>query len=113
MRTFQPPFNYRLHMTPVPRWEQLADEEIDLDYHFRHSAVPSPGGERALGVLVSRLHSQQLDRRYPLWEVHVIEGVAEGTAIALADPSRRGAASSAPAATGPAIPAAAPAGGRR
>jgi WS/DGAT/MGAT family acyltransferase len=78
VRTFQPPFNYRLHMTPVPRWEQLADEQIDLDYHFRHSAVPSPGGERALGVLVSRLHSQQLDRRYPLWECHVIEGVAEG-----------------------------------
>jgi hypothetical protein len=43
----------------------------------------------------------------------VVEGVAEGTAIALADPSRRGAASSAPAATGPAMPAAAPAGGRR
>lgn len=78
VRTFQPPFNYRLHMTPVPRWEQLADDQIDVDYHFRHSAVPSPGGERALGVLVSRLHSQPLDRRYPLWEVHVIEGVAEG-----------------------------------
>jgi diacylglycerol O-acyltransferase len=78
VRTFQPPFNYRLHMTPVPHWEQLEDEDIDVDYHFRHSAVPSPGGERALGVLVSRLHSQQLDRRYPLWEVHVIEGVAEG-----------------------------------
>ena len=78
IKTFQPPFNYRLHMTPMPRWEELADEEIDLDYHFRHSAVPSPGGERALGVLVSRLHSQQLDRRYPLWECHVIEGVAEG-----------------------------------
>ena len=78
VRTFQPPFNYRLHMTPVPRWEQLADEQIDLDYHFRHSAVPSPGGERELGVLVSRLHSQQLDRRYPLWECHVIEGVDDG-----------------------------------
>ncbi len=78
VRTFQPPFNYRLHTLPVPHWEELADEEIDLDYHFRHSAVPSPGGERALGVLVSRLHSQQLDRRYPLWECHVIEGVAEG-----------------------------------
>ena len=78
VKTFQPPFNYRLHMAPVPRWEQLADEEIDLDYHFRHSAVPSPGGERELGVLVSRLHSQQLDRRYPLWECHVIEGVDEG-----------------------------------
>jgi hypothetical protein len=43
----------------------------------------------------------------------VIEGVAEGAVIALADPSRRGPASSKPAATGPAVPAAAPAGGRR
>ena len=43
----------------------------------------------------------------------VVDGVAEGTVVALADPSRRGAASSAPSATGPAMPAAAPAGGRR
>jgi WS/DGAT/MGAT family acyltransferase len=77
-RTFQPPFNYRLKGLGLPRWETLADEEIDLDYHLRHSAVPSPGGERELGVLVSRLHSQRLDRRYPLWECHVIEGVADG-----------------------------------
>jgi hypothetical protein len=42
----------------------------------------------------------------------VLEGVAEGTQIALADPSRRGAASSKPAAKGPAMPAAGPAGGR-
>jgi WS/DGAT/MGAT family acyltransferase len=77
-RTFQPPFNYRLKGLGLPRWETLADQDIDLDYHLRHSAVPSPGGERELGVLVSRLHSQRLDRRYPLWECHVIEGVAEG-----------------------------------
>jgi HlyD family secretion protein len=43
----------------------------------------------------------------------VVEGVAEGAAIALADPSRRAGAASTPAATGPAMPAAAPAGGRR
>jgi hypothetical protein len=43
----------------------------------------------------------------------VVEGVAEGVAIALADPSRRAGAASTPAASGPAMPAAAPAGGRR
>ena len=58
-------------------WEELAADDIDLDYHLRHSAVPSPGLERELGVLVSRLHSRGLDRRYPLWECHVIEGVEE------------------------------------
>jgi diacylglycerol O-acyltransferase / wax synthase len=74
--SFQPPFNYRQRGTLLPRWEVLPDEAIDLDYHVRHSAVPSPGGERELGVLVSRLHSTPLDHRYPLWECHVIEGVA-------------------------------------
>ena len=77
-RTFQPPFNYRLKsLLGLPRWDQLADEDIDLDYHLRHSAVPSPGGERELGVLVSRLHSSRLDRTYPLWECHVIEGLEQ------------------------------------
>lgn len=76
--TFEEPFNYRLRGTVLPRWEVLPDDAIDLDYHLRHSAVPSPGGERELGVLVSRLHSMSMDRRYPLWECHVIEGVAPG-----------------------------------
>ena len=31
--------------------------DVDLDYHVRHSALPHPGGQRELGVLVSRLHS--------------------------------------------------------
>jgi diacylglycerol O-acyltransferase / wax synthase len=78
VRTYRPPFNYVLQRPGVPRWRELADDEIDLDYHLRHSAVPPPGGERELGVLVSRLHTQQLDRRYPLWECHVIEGVEAG-----------------------------------
>ncbi|MCW2849804.1 MAG: wax ester/triacylglycerol synthase family O-acyltransferase [Marmoricola sp.] len=78
VRTFAPPFNYLLAGPGLPRWKEIADERIDVDYHLRHSAVPSPGGERALGVLVSRLHSQRLDRRYPLWECHVIEGVEVG-----------------------------------
>lgn len=75
IREYQPPFSYLLKMTPVPSWKELADDEIDLDYHFRHSALPSPGSQRELGVLVSRLHSQKMDRRYPLWECHVIEGL--------------------------------------
>lgn len=74
-REFQSPFNYVVHGSAVPRWETLADDAIDIDYHFRHSALPAPGGERELGILVSRLHSARMDRRYPLWECHVIEGL--------------------------------------
>lgn len=59
---------------PVHRW--VEDSEFDIDYHVRHSALPSPGGERELGVLVSRLHSNQLDFRRPPWEMHVIEGLS-------------------------------------
>ena len=76
VRTYEPPFNYVLtglaRGVGLPRWRELPDDAIDLDYHLRHSAVPSPGGQRELGVLVSRLHTSRLDRRYPLWECHVI-----------------------------------------
>lgn len=77
--TYAPPFNYRLRSLRrkriAPAWDVLADDEIDLDYHFRHSALPKPGGERELGVLVSRLHSTPLDPERPLWEMHLIEGL--------------------------------------
>ncbi|MDV2080106.1 WS/DGAT/MGAT family O-acyltransferase [Marinobacter xestospongiae] len=57
----------------APAWS--VDEEIDLDYHVRHSALPKPGSERELGILVSRLHSNHLDFHRPLWECHIIEGL--------------------------------------
>jgi len=57
----------------APTWKK--DKDIDLDYHVRHSALPRPGGERELGILVSRLHSNPLDFSRPLWECHVIEGL--------------------------------------
>ncbi len=54
-------------------WEK--DKNIDIDYHVRHSALPSPGRYRELFALVSRLHSTLLDRNRPLWEIHLIEGL--------------------------------------
>lgn len=75
---FAPPFNYVLSSpklrTLVPKWKVA--ETVDLEYHFRHSALPAPGGERELGTLISRLHSNPLDFHRPLWEVHIIEGLA-------------------------------------
>lgn len=51
---------------------------LDLDYHVRYSALPRPGSERELGVLVSRLHSRPLDFTRPIWEFHIIEGWQTG-----------------------------------
>jgi diacylglycerol O-acyltransferase / wax synthase len=78
-RTFAPPFNHRLRnpglKAVAPAFIELADDQIDLDFHFRHSALPQPGGERELEALVSRLHSSALDMSKPLWEAHLIEGL--------------------------------------
>lgn len=72
-----PPFDSRLADSTLsavmPAWVRA---EPDPEYHVRHSAVPSPGGERELGRLVARLHSNQLDFERPLWEAHLIEGLA-------------------------------------
>jgi WS/DGAT/MGAT family acyltransferase len=83
-RQLAAPWNLRLSRSALahvaPSWE--TDHDVDLDYHVRHLALPQPGGERELGVLVSRLHSHRLDRRRPLWECHLIEGL-EGNRFAL------------------------------
>src|SRR4029078_3230423 len=54
------------------------DDDIDLDYHLRRSALPSPGRVRELLELTSRLHGSLLDRHRPLWEAHLVEGLADG-----------------------------------
>jgi diacylglycerol O-acyltransferase / wax synthase len=77
-RTIPAPWNLKLVGGPlvgprVPLMRELRD--VDLDYHVRHSALPHPGGQRELGILVSRLHSNQLDLHRPLWEAHLIEGL--------------------------------------
>jgi diacylglycerol O-acyltransferase / wax synthase len=84
-QTIPSPWNLRLVEGPIigPRLPLMRSErDVDLDYHVRHSALPHPGGQRELGILVSRLHSNPLDLHRPLWEVHVIEGL-EGNRFAL------------------------------
>ena len=84
-RTVPPPWNLRLVEGPLvgPRLPLMREvHDVDLDYHVRLSALPHPGGQRELGILVSRLHSHQLDLHHPLWEVHLIEGL-EGNRFAM------------------------------
>ena len=54
------------------------EPSVDLEYHVRRSALPSPGDERELGILVSRLHGYHVDFHRPPWEVHLIEGLEGG-----------------------------------
>jgi diacylglycerol O-acyltransferase len=60
------------------QWIWTEDNEFDIEHHVRHSALPEPGRVRELLELVSRLHGQMLARERPLWEAHIIEGLADG-----------------------------------
>lgn len=84
--------SFREHDTPSPAFRKRpaepvgtlgntwwrTDATVDLDYHVRHSAVPQPGRIRELLQLTSRWHGSLLDRHRPLWEAHVVEGLADG-----------------------------------
>jgi diacylglycerol O-acyltransferase len=72
-----PPFNRRLvQRRGVHYWAE--DDEFDLDHHFAHTSLPHPGRVRELLAMVSRLHYGHLDREYPLWRMHLIEGLEDG-----------------------------------
>ncbi|WP_433681574.1 WS/DGAT/MGAT family O-acyltransferase [Nocardia sp. CA-119907] len=62
--------------TPQLAWTQA--EDVELAYHLRRSALPSPGRFDQLLELASELHSALLDRHRPLWEIHLVEGLSDG-----------------------------------
>ena len=59
-----------------PVW--IEDDDVDLDYHVRPLTLRRPGAMAQLEALVARLHSSLLDRSRPLWEVYLIDGLADG-----------------------------------
>ncbi|MCZ4499579.1 MAG: diacylglycerol O-acyltransferase [Marmoricola sp.] len=65
-------------LSTLGQWAWTDDTEFDIEHHVRHSALPEPGRIRELLELVSRLHGQMLARERPLWEAHIIEGLADG-----------------------------------
>ena len=79
----------RLHL--VPRYRQklatppletgrplwVDDNNFNLEYHVRHTALPEPGSEEQLLRLAARIFSQRLDRAKPLWETWMIEGLED------------------------------------
>ena len=65
----------------TPHWEDTP--HFDIDQHLHHIALPAPGGRAALQALVADLASTPLDHRQPLWQVHVVDGVAGGSALVM------------------------------
>lgn len=65
-------------VSSLGQWSWADDQNLDLEYHVRLSALPRPGRVRELLELTSRLHGTLLDRHRPLWEFHLIEGLSEG-----------------------------------
>ena len=77
---FVPRYRQRIRTVPGrlanPVW--VDDDDFDLTFHVRRSALPRPGSMDQLRDLVARIMSRQLDRNRPLWEVYLIEGVEGG-----------------------------------
>ena len=73
-------FTQKLFEVPLgldyPYW--IPDPDFDLDYHVRHIAVPGDRDHKAFADLVARIHERPLDRRRPLWECYVVDGLADG-----------------------------------
>lgn len=73
-----PPFREKLADSPLnldhPVW--VDDEDFNVDRHLHRIAVPAPGGRAELSQICGHIAQTPLDRRRPLWEMWVIEGVA-------------------------------------
>jgi diacylglycerol O-acyltransferase len=75
-----PRYRQRLAYVPFnqgrPVW--VDDPHFNPAFHVRHTALPSPGSEEQLRLLSGRVFSQALDRARPLWELWLVEGLADG-----------------------------------
>ena len=59
-----------------PNWED--DPHFDIRRHIFPVTVEAPGGETELQALAGRLFTQVMDRRKPLWEIFVVDGLKGG-----------------------------------
>ena len=75
-----PRYRQRVREVPLqlgrPMW--VDDPHFQILYHVRHTAVPSPGNDEQLRNLAGRVLGQRLDMAKPLWELWLVEGLADG-----------------------------------
>ena len=75
-----PRFTYKVKETPLgldrPVW--VDDPTFDVERHLIRAACPRPGDVASLCEMAGRIFGQQLDRRMPLWQIWVVEGLADG-----------------------------------
>jgi len=80
-----PPLRWKLAPTPLevhhPIW--IEDPDFNIDYHLRRVACPTPGDDRALCDLISRVYAWPLDRNRPLWVGWIVEGLQGGRVAAV------------------------------
>lgn len=72
---------YRQKIAWVPGERQAVwvdDQHFNLQYHMRHTSLPRPGSPPQLKRLAARIMERPLDRARPLWEIWVVEGLADG-----------------------------------
>jgi len=71
-----PRYRQKLHFIPLENHAVWVDDRhFSLDYHVRHTSLPKPGNEEQLKKLSARIMAQPLDRKRPLWETWVVEGL--------------------------------------
>ena len=54
------------------------DDRFDIACHVRHASLPHPGSAEQLTQRCAEILERPLDRRRPLWETWVVEGLAGG-----------------------------------
>jgi len=59
-----------------PQWKD--DPSFDVSRHVTRAALPAPGARAELARWSSGFFSQRLDRRRPLWEMAIVEGLEDG-----------------------------------
>lgn len=81
-----PRYRMRLDEAPLgiahPVW--VDEPEFDAERHVRRAALPPPGGDAELSEFVGHVLSERLDRSRPLWQLWVVEGLADGRTAVVA-----------------------------